>query len=683
MATNFLKVQKGLNLAPQSGTPSTPVNGDLYYDSSLSKFRKYQNGTWSDLSSGGAGGTKNYLAAMTASLGSGVANTGNGDFELGTTAGFSLAHSALTSLFPTSVASAGTAFDASHGGTAASGNLSFSAISSSQLAGSFSGSLVSSAASTAGDMLISDAFFIDAEDQAKMMAFSFSYKAVSGTFNFSGTSANTYAVYIYDVSNAVWIQPFGLYNLVQASGVGTCSGNFQTSANGIKYQIAIININATAGAYSFSVDDFNIGRQAYFTGGVATDWQSYTPTFGPAWGTVTNVNVFWRRVGDTLEVQGTVTSGPGSGGTGGSKIGLPAGLSMDQTKMHNLQSVGSIQGLRVSGTNQQYPDISYGPWSLWNENGFADGPRASNHINSNQFDDFLNGDSNANYTFYFRVPIVGWASNVQLSSDADLRTVGLVFTGVFTGSIAASAPIPFTTSAIKDTHGGYNPSTGQYTAPVTGFYDVSAFLVPNTLGAGQGLNVWVAGVQAARLGITTQTNEDVCGAASIYVLAGQTIDLRSTGTIGGTSGDCSVSIIKAPGSAIVAPAETIAAKYYGDAQTPGAAGQINYNHKIYDTHNLVTGGAGSWKFTAPIAGKYAIKATVTPNTSGSVGYELYKNGASYQELLTAAGSQTYSVSTDIDLVAGDFIDLRTDTSIALYGGTAPFRLVIAIIRIGN
>lgn len=52
MANNHLKIHKGLNLAPQSSAPSSPNNGDIYYDSSLAKFRKYENGVWSDLDSG-------------------------------------------------------------------------------------------------------------------------------------------------------------------------------------------------------------------------------------------------------------------------------------------------------------------------------------------------------------------------------------------------------------------------------------------------------------------------------------------------------------------------------------------------------------------------------------------------------------------------------------------------------
>lgn len=49
MALNFLKIHKGINLRPQSSAPSSPGDGDIYYDSTLNKLRVYQNGAWVNL----------------------------------------------------------------------------------------------------------------------------------------------------------------------------------------------------------------------------------------------------------------------------------------------------------------------------------------------------------------------------------------------------------------------------------------------------------------------------------------------------------------------------------------------------------------------------------------------------------------------------------------------------------
>lgn len=45
MAINFLKVRNGITLKPVTA-PSTPENGDVYYDSGSNLFQLYQNGSW-------------------------------------------------------------------------------------------------------------------------------------------------------------------------------------------------------------------------------------------------------------------------------------------------------------------------------------------------------------------------------------------------------------------------------------------------------------------------------------------------------------------------------------------------------------------------------------------------------------------------------------------------------------
>jgi hypothetical protein len=49
VADNFFQANRGINLLPQGTVPNNPRNGDLYYDSVLNKFKKYENGTLSDL----------------------------------------------------------------------------------------------------------------------------------------------------------------------------------------------------------------------------------------------------------------------------------------------------------------------------------------------------------------------------------------------------------------------------------------------------------------------------------------------------------------------------------------------------------------------------------------------------------------------------------------------------------
>lgn len=74
---NFQKISDGVQLAllPTASRPSSPVNGMIYYDSTLNQFQKYENGSWSTFASGSvAAGTAHRLALYAAS-GSSVTDT--------------------------------------------------------------------------------------------------------------------------------------------------------------------------------------------------------------------------------------------------------------------------------------------------------------------------------------------------------------------------------------------------------------------------------------------------------------------------------------------------------------------------------------------------------------------------------------------------------------------------------
>lgn len=73
MSLNFMKIQKGINFAPQASAPSSPTNGDVYYNSTTNLFQFYQNGTFKGL------GTGDLLANGTVPL---TANWNAGAFQI-------------------------------------------------------------------------------------------------------------------------------------------------------------------------------------------------------------------------------------------------------------------------------------------------------------------------------------------------------------------------------------------------------------------------------------------------------------------------------------------------------------------------------------------------------------------------------------------------------------------------
>lgn len=64
MAQNFLKINQGITFNGQSNAPSSPSNGDIYYNSTFNKFQKYENGQWIDL-----GTNSHQLVQITATSG--------------------------------------------------------------------------------------------------------------------------------------------------------------------------------------------------------------------------------------------------------------------------------------------------------------------------------------------------------------------------------------------------------------------------------------------------------------------------------------------------------------------------------------------------------------------------------------------------------------------------------------
>lgn len=693
----------GVNVGAPNGQLEVTINGQKiprFINSTLTPDAYYTeiDGTHIDLDSDysslayeievlkrvGVVDTSNNNASRIAALEQGGVSKGTGknyitlgNFENSTASGWSLAHTALSGVIPTS-----TSF------TAAAGTLSISTVNSGQLAGTYSLQMASSAATTVGDMLISDPYSIDISDQAKVLSYKFSYKIAAGTANFSGTASNSFAVYIYDVVNAVWIQPAGCFNLVQSSGVGIAQGTFQTPSNMTQFRLAVVSINATSAAVTMLFDDFYVGPQALAFGPAVTDWKDNSSAYSvSAVGTVTNAKFFERQVGDTIEVEGTFTTGTVTTST--FQINIPR--SVDSSKFSTANNiVGDITQL-FNGAAVGYPGTPAGPWALFYDGSTTNAIFLSANSGggslSKQQGAYLN--SSTTHTFKFRYPAAGLSSNTVMSADSDTRVVSAIVTGT-PASAAANATIIFPTVA-KDTHGAYSTTTGQYTVPVTGYYEITAFIVTSTP-SNSWMNAYLDGViQVPTMGYISSTVGVGSGSTTVYANAGQKIDLRisnSTGTFG--SGNNGLSIQRVSGPATVAASETVACRYSDKSGLSIGTGDtlLSLTTKDFDTHNAYSAGT----FTAPASGKYSIKfAVVTAGVSLTSGQSIYakifKNGVSYnysQVLGTGGGSLGYIVTLadTVNLLAGDTLKLYAGSQVATAtnGGQPTF---FCIERIGN
>lgn len=608
------------------------------------------------------------------------------NFENNATTGWTLGTATLTNAFPSGAPTFG---------SGASGNLSLAIVSSGQLAGAYSLSYISSAATTSGNFVASDALTIDAEDKAKILQFKFSYSAITNpsNANWSGTTSNSFGVAIYDVTNSAWIQPAGCFNFVQSSGIGKASGTFQTSSNGTSYRLVVYNANATSGAFTMYLDSFSLGPQTLAYGPAMSDWQSATITSSLT--TNATTTAFKRRVGDSVEYD-VVTAFSGVNTQGQYTLTLVE--TMDTAKIASLSLGTSILGQAVffdnggTGTGRLLGDVRYSGTSNQVTITTIDDSSASSH-----FLDNINSSTGVPVTFAssdkilvrFSVPIVGWSSNSVQSSDTDTRVVAAVYeisSSTANASFADNAVeiVDYDTKII-DTHAAVTTGASwKFTAPVRGYYRVSALLLwangTNLVSAV--VLLYKNGAQYGYLSRLFGTDLSTSSNSPIVSLnAGDYIDVRAlqddsasaARSLETTSSRYQVSIERLSGPAVIAASEKIACRYTSTAgQTIEAAGSgevINFETKDYDTHSAVTTGA-SWVFTAPISDYYrydfSIEFADAAWTSGeSIDLAVRRSGSaikhSFKEVETSATTiYMLNIAGDIYLSAGQTLDAFLD-----------------------
>lgn len=76
-----------------------------------------------------------------------------------------------------------------------------------------------------------------------------------------------------------------------------------------------------------------------------TVWTQYTPTLN-GFGTCASIAFYWRRIGDTIDVRGTFTTGTAAGST--ASFTLPNSVTVDSTKMGSADVASGM----VVGINQ-------------------------------------------------------------------------------------------------------------------------------------------------------------------------------------------------------------------------------------------------------------------------------------------------------------------------------------------
>lgn len=603
------------------------------------------------------------------------------NFENGLTTGWSLGTvGALTNNIPTGTPTFG---------SGSSVNLSLTAVTSGQLAGTTSLSLVSSAATTSGDMLASQAYTIDIEDQVKVLTFKFYYSPISGASNgnWSGTSSNSFGIAIWDVTNSVWLTSNANFGMTQSSGVGYVTGTCQTNATTASLRFVIYNANASAGAISVNFDDFFLGPQTAPFGPVMTDAVSYVPVY-QGFGSPTTTYAVSKRVGDSIILSGRITLGTTTAVE--ARVGLPAGLSVSSAV--TAITVYGIIG-ESSGTSSFLVTALGGNTYINFTNVTGGGALANSNGTS-----FTNSSS---FTWSTDpIPVQGLSSNLQMSNDTDTRVISA--RAHCSASQSASTVLPANFDTVDwDTSGSITTGAGwNYKVPVSGYYQVEGMFSSATTAD------WSIYKNASLFATLCEGVGGALagGAGLVQCNAGDTLDIRPntaltiTGSGSPATSQSWVSINRLSGPSVIAATESVNMSYFNTAGTSIANtgdNNVPFATKAFDSHNAYNTSTGI--YTIPVSGKYSVTGTVnyassTYGVNNQVLASVYKNTAiyAYGDVAPIMAIVTLPFGSNVTAVvscnAGDTLEIRaqnTRTAGATTLNTGAGMNHIEIERIGN
>jgi hypothetical protein len=547
-------------------------------------------------------------------------------------------------------------------------------------------------------------------------------------------------VWFYDATNGVLLQPapYKIKKHTLVSDKFFCE--VQTPYNCSTLRMIFHCATSTTTAWTIKIDDLLYGPQAKLYGSAVTDWVSYTPTLSGGFSNGNSnatISARYKRVGDSIEIEGKITVG--SSNTFAASpltISLPSGLSFDTSK------IGMDLGQAPIGF-AQINDTSFGGGfkafiARQSTTAFTVQVPFNNAFSGTTFER-MDGNSYATSTYPFTwangdsinfkiesAPILGWSSSQIMSSDAATSVVAAKATlsanqtGVNPNNSAVKINFnSVTASSCFDTIGAYNTATYRYNVAVPGKYSVSGNIIvanSNVLNDRYIAMIYKNGAEVFRgadktQAATTYVSLDFSG--TIDAVAGDYIEAYLFGVGNNSASTLTVvtnshfNISMLQGPAQIAASETVAVEYNtaaGGSISDASGTFIDFGTKESDTHGSVVGaGSGNsttatstWRFVAPISGRYSVDAVVNlvipASTSVDSLLRIYKNGAD-----AMAGNRSIYVSPSIGevrglvasgtvrLLAGDYISILFYQSSGASRNLEAFGTAnrVSIIRTGN
>lgn len=566
-------------------------------------------------------------------------------------------------------------------GTGGSPNVTLTRTTSSPLRGTGSFLITKDAFNRQGNGVSYD-LTIDSADTGKVLQGTFDYKIASGTY-----ADDDITIWVYDVTNSTLIQP-APYKLKNTTINDKMFFEFQTTTS-TSYRLIFHVASTSALAYTVMFDNLVVGPQGKMYGSPVGDSIDATAYLTPTnFGTISNYKATLKKIGDVAVFTGSFVCGTPASST--ALLAL-SNLSIDTTKLNtrsNTQLLGKAHRLPTTSGGIETSSLGaviFFDGSTTNQVFFTTNGSSNAYSKENAAVSLASGNG---VSFKFEVPILGWSSSQLMSNDADTRVIALSAKNT-TAQTTGTTMTGWTIN--QETHGAFNASTGVYTVPSAGWYDI----IHNVCGAG-GTSGYMRSIITANAvdyaGIyTTSTasfGSNGFNAITLYLLAGQTISVRTDGSATtGTPSYNNLSIKKVQGPAQVMTNETVSASYWLSANfAASTTTPINFDSKEWDSHgSLVTTSSTAWKFTAPVSGIYTIQLADVQLSSSTDYIKIYKNGSLYKTLGYVLSTSSISHVTPVKLLAGEYIDFRPTASVTFLGGTlsASGTPSLAITRTGN
>jgi hypothetical protein len=524
--------------------------------------------------------------------------------------------------------------------TTGPGATTVSAVSSSQIAGSYSLSHALSGLSSIGEMLVSDAFNIDNEDKSKILNWKFAYQVQSGAANITmaGTSSNSWQVWIYDVTAGSWIQPTGVYSMTQKSGVGLASGTFQTTATSTQYQLVIYAMNNTAGAATIYYDDFSVSPVGAAADGRVVEVQlSCTSTATIASATNQQLTGFTVVSDSTASFSSNAFTVPISG-------------------YYRIKFNWYCNGVAVAGVGTMQSVVRVN--NVATDNNFNSAGGTASQTRAGFYDGILKLNAGDAVTFWIYQDTGttltlngsgGMGASIQRLAGPTSGDEGRVIISSALASTTTSVPTGTNTkvnfaSSLIDNTGSYSTANSRFTAPISGFYKISTLLVTaasQAFGTNTLFSAWVykngSSFQQISWNVGNGTYQfGTSGSAVIQLNAGDYVEIWAFQNAAGTitlAGSVSLfNVERVSGPNAVSAQETVAASYsYSSTQSfaNNTTVTMTPDSKVFDTHNAYSTGTGL--LTVPISGKYRVTAftnmTGLTASNGTMILAVIKNGS--------------------------------------------------------